>query len=67
MSFNKSVKDEDIMNGLLSLQETVTARFDQVDNQFNQVNNKIDSLEHRMLRRFDDLDARLNEHAVRIA
>jgi hypothetical protein len=77
MSSNRSVKDKDVLNGLISLQEAVTIQLNDLNSKFDQLrhemecrfdltNNKIDTLEHRVLRRFDDLDERLDAHETRI-
>jgi hypothetical protein len=96
MSLNRTVKDEDILNGFASLHQAMAtgfdhvraemrAGFDQVWAEFGQVRvelhagfahvnaeildvrNDVARLEQRMLRRFDDIDERLDRHETRIS
>jgi len=74
------VKDEDILTGFASLHQAVATGFEGVQRQFNgvqrqfdgvrqqflDVRNDIARLEQRMLRRFDEVDAKLEDHEVRI-
>jgi len=85
MSYDRPVKDEDILEGFASLHQAMLTGFDQMradffgkldaeiqalrsemQTQFHEVRNDIARLEHRMLRRFDEVDARLDNHEVRI-
>jgi hypothetical protein len=82
MSSNRSVKDEDILAGFASLHEAMANGFDRIGAEFRRelvdlrndlsrqildVRNDVSRLEHRMLRRFDDVDERLDNHETRIA
>jgi len=78
MSFNKRVKDEDILNGFASLHQAMATGFDQVrteikcdiarlESEIHNVRNDVSRLEQRMLRRFDDVDGRLALHELRIS
>ncbi len=77
MSYDRPVKDEDILEGFASLHQAVITGFEQqearmfalidgrinalrseMQTQFHDVRNDIARLEHRMLRRFDEVDAR---------
>jgi hypothetical protein len=77
MSYDRPVKDEDILEGFASLHQAMMTGFDQMrtdffgkldaeiqalrsemQTQFHDVRNDIARLEHRMLRRFDEVDAR---------
>jgi len=77
MSYDRPVNDEDILAGFASLHQAMVAGFGQMQGQidslrmdmhtqFHDVRNDIARLEHRMLRRFDEVDARLDNHQLRI-
>jgi len=77
MSYDRPVNDEDIRGGFASLHQAMVTGFGQMQGQinslrmdmqtqFHDVRNDIARLEHRMLRRFDEVDARLDNHEVRI-
>jgi hypothetical protein len=73
MSSNRSVTDEEILAGFASLHEAMANGFDGVRRQMAEmqqqildVRNDVSRLEQRMLRRFDDIDGRLDRHDVRI-
>jgi len=60
------VKDEDILAGFASLHQALTVGFDRVHREILDVRNDISRLEQRMLRRFDEVDVRLDGHEKRI-
>ncbi len=67
MSLNESVTDEHIHNGFASLHQAMATGFDRADIRFAALENKIARLEHKMLERFDAVDARLDGHDIRLA
>jgi len=66
MSLNRPVTDEDILNGFASLHQAMATGFDGMRREILDVRNDISRLEQRMLRRFDDVDTRLDRHEQRI-
>ena len=66
MSSNRVVKDEDILADLAGLHQAMTTGFDRVRSEILDVRNDIARLEQRVLRRFDEDDARLGNHETRI-
>lgn len=67
MSSNRAVNDEEILVGFASLHGALASGFDELRRQILDVRNDVSRLEQRMLRRFDDLDERLDRHEERIA
>ena len=82
MSLNRPVTDEDILSGFASLHQAMATGFDQVraemalglqqvrtelGTEIHGVRNDISRLEQRMLRRFDDVDEKLDRHEKRIS
>jgi hypothetical protein len=79
MALNRPVKDEDIVAGFTSLHQAmiegfdrmeqrfaaVDRRFETVERQILGVRNDVTRLETRMLRRFDDVDARVDKNEPR--
>jgi BMFP domain-containing protein YqiC len=53
-----SVTDEHILAGFANLHETITTGFDSMRKEMNE---RIGELEHRMLRRFDQVDERFDK------
>jgi hypothetical protein len=49
MSFNESVKDEDVLSGLAFLHEVVASGFDQLHGEINQVRGLIDQVRREMV------------------
>jgi len=78
MSLNRPVTDEDILSGFASLHQAMATGFDQVRTEMKlgftelrteilDVRNDVARLEQRMLRRFDDVDEKLDRHEKRIS
>ncbi len=61
---HESVTDEHILAGFKNLHEAITTGFDrmrtEMDERFAATHQRIGDLEHRMLRRFDEVDARFD-------
>jgi len=66
MSSNKRVTEEDILSGFADLHAAITLGFANVDRRFEAVQSDIAQLEHRVMRRFDDITERLDNHETRI-
>ena len=60
---NESVTDEIILAGFTSLKETMEHGFDALEARLSK---RIRDLEHRVMRRFDQIDDRLDGHERRI-
>jgi len=81
MASNESANDREILNGFASLHQAMVTGFDAMNSQFSalakdlsrldgeilNVRNDVSRLEQRVLRRFDEVDARLDGHERRIA
>ena len=81
LSLHDSVNDQEILNGFASLHQAMVTGFDAMDKRFSalakdisridaeilNVRNDVSRLEQRMLRRFDEVDGRLDGHERRIA
>lgn len=73
MSSNRPVNDTDILNGFASISQAVADGFDRLGRRIEAVEQKVDGLttdvarmEHRILRRFDDVDERFDRLEVRV-
>ncbi len=77
MSLHDPVNDQEILNGLASLHQAMVTGFDalrndmsagfaRLDGEILNVRNDVSRLEQRMLRRFDEVDERLDGHERRI-
>jgi hypothetical protein len=68
---NQHVTDEIILAGFASLQQAMAEGFDKVNARIDALERTMDdrfvALEHRMMRRFDERDERLDDHERRIA
>jgi hypothetical protein len=60
---NESVTDEIILEGFKGLKETMEHGFDAVEARLGK---RIMELEHRVMKRFDHIDDRLDNHERRI-
>jgi tetrahydromethanopterin S-methyltransferase subunit G len=67
---NQSVTDDIILKGFTSLKEAMEHGFDSVDGKIDalrsEMNQRFGDLEHRMMRRFDEVGGRLDNHEHRI-
>jgi hypothetical protein len=69
-----SVTDEHILAGFANLHQAITTGFDAVRREMaelrtelrTELHNEIAGLEHRMMRRFDQIEERLDNHDERI-
>jgi predicted secreted Zn-dependent protease len=81
MALNRSVKDEDVLAGFASLHQAMAEGFDRMAREFERqildvrndlgrqildVRNDVARLETRMLRRFDEVDARFDRLERRV-
>jgi len=74
MAYDRPVIDEEILAGFASLHQAMATGFDRLEkrcdalqNDVLDARNDIARLEGRMLRRFDDVDARFDDHERRIS
>jgi hypothetical protein len=69
-----SVKDEHILAGFANLHQVITTGFDAVRTEMaamraelrSEFRNELAGLEHRMMRRFDQIEERLDNHEGRV-
>ncbi len=64
---DRRVTDEQILGGFANLHQAMTTGFDAMRLELrNEFHNEIAGLEHRMMRRFDRIEERLDDHERRI-
>ncbi|HYW55294.1 MAG TPA: hypothetical protein VE826_15075 [Dongiaceae bacterium] len=67
----ESVTDEIILEGFRSLKETMEYGFGSVNGRIDalrtEMNQRFADVDHRMMRRFDERDARIDDHERRIS
>jgi hypothetical protein len=67
---DRKVTDEQILGGFANLHQVIATGFDAMRAEMHamrlELRNEISGLEHRMMRRFDRIDERLEDHERRI-
>jgi hypothetical protein len=67
---NKSVTDDIILQGFTSLKEAMEHGFDSTNSKIDalrsEMNQRFAEMDHRMMRRFDERDVRIDDHEHRI-
>ncbi len=67
---NESVTDDIILQGFTSLKEAMEHGFDRTNSKIDalrsEMNQRFAEMDHRMMRRFDERDERLDNHEHRV-
>ena len=63
---HRRVKDEEILAGFASLHQAMLVGFEAIAKRFDDVDRRAAAFEHRMLRRFDALEARVGALEARV-